>query len=70
MAPKPSLATTVVLTSATYLHDMRLLSILAVFATILAAFLRGTVTRRVRTLILFLVICHLATLHSKKWSDV
>jgi hypothetical protein len=62
VAPKPSLATAVVLTTATYLHDMRLLSILAVFAAILAAFFRGTVTCRVRTLILFLVICHLATL--------
>ena len=59
------LATAVVLTAATYLQDMRLFSILAVFATILASLFRGTITRGVRTLILFLVICHLATLLSK-----
>jgi hypothetical protein len=61
----PGLATAGVLTAATYLQDMRLLSVLAVFATILASFFRGTITRRMRTLILFLVICHLATLLSK-----
>ena len=61
----PGLATAVVLTAATYLQDMRRLSILAVFATILASFFGGTITRRMRTLILFLVICHLATLLSR-----
>jgi hypothetical protein len=61
----PGLATAVVLTTATYLHDTRLLSILAVFAAIFAPFFRWTITYRVRALTLFLVICHLATLLSK-----
>ena len=58
------LPTAVVLTTATYLHDTRLLSILAIFAAIFAPFFRWTITCRVRALTLFLVI-HLTTLLSK-----
>ena len=60
----PGLPTAVVLTTATYLHDTRLLSILAVFAAIFAPFFRGTITCRVRALTLFLVI-HSTILLSK-----
>ena len=52
----PGLPTAGVLTTATYLHDTRLLSILAVFAAIFAPFFRWTVTCWVRALTLFLVI--------------
>jgi len=60
----PGLAAAVMFTTTTYLHDTRLLSILAVFAAILAPFFRWTITCRVRALPLFLVI-HLTNLLSK-----
>jgi len=52
------LATAVVLATASYLHDARLLSILAVFAAILTAFLATTIARRVRTLVFILFLSH------------
>jgi hypothetical protein len=46
------------LTTASYLHDMRLLRILAVLAAILAAFFARAIACWVRTLIFILVLSH------------
>ncbi len=50
------------LATASYLHDTRLLRILAVLAAILTAFLARTVACRVRTLIFILILSHLKLL--------
>ncbi|MCM3900991.1 MAG: hypothetical protein ND866_04735 [Pyrinomonadaceae bacterium] len=53
------LAARVVLTAAPYLHNTRLLRILAILATILAAFLARTIACGVLALVFILVISHL-----------
>lgn len=52
------LATAVVLTTASYLHDTRLLRILAVLAAILTTFFALTITCGVRALVFILVLSH------------
>lgn len=55
------LATGIVLATASYLHDTRLLRILAVLAAILTALFAGTIACGVRTLVFILVLSHVNT---------
>lgn len=60
-SPGHLLAASVVLTTASNLHDTRLLRILAVFAAILTAFFARTIARRMRALVFILVLSHVIT---------